>query len=140
VKSLEFRRTPHRDFCLDNATQIPNQIRPLPSLVSARMHHDAIGLAPGGELIERPIRTNLRGVIDQDLVVGILPICLIERFGSPIDRAPAWRRLNVQFDRILLVPDDIHEDLAAIEIRVSAIELCIGAREIVTKNFVRCGQ
>src|SRR5678815_1968170 len=67
----------------------------------------------------------------------MLPLRLILTLRSTVDRAPSRGRLDAQFDFILLVSHDVHEDFAAVKIPVRAIELSVGPRQIVSENLVR---
>jgi hypothetical protein len=41
------------------------------------MNHNVVGLGIEFEIILAPVRTNLGGIVDKDLVAGIFPIALV---------------------------------------------------------------
>jgi len=134
--SIELRRSPHRDFRIDNPAQVAHEIRPLAPFVASRMHNNTIVFSARGELIKRPVRADFGRAVDQHFVVRMLPLRLILTLRSTVDRAPSRGRLDAQLDGILLVSHDVHEDFAAVEIPVCAIELSVGPRQIISENLV----
>src|SRR5437867_5781281 len=71
--SLEIRRSTQADFSVDDFLKIPDEVRPQIALGAARMNHDSIGFTAHIEFVQSPVRTHLRGIVDENLVIRIPP-------------------------------------------------------------------
>ena len=100
------------------------------------MNNDVISLAINLKLILGPVRSNFRGRIDHEVIIGKLPFALVIPVRTAVDDAPARRRINEKLHRIGLVIHDVHEDGAAIVVGVARIKLRESAGKIVAENFI----
>ena len=87
------------------------------------MDHDVILLAVDTEIVFSPIRRDLSRRIDHDVPVGKLKLDLILLVHSAVDDAPTLRRIDRETHWILFMIYDVHEDAAAVEIRMTSIKL-----------------
>src|SRR3546814_124638 len=85
---IKLRRPPHLDLGTDNPFEITHKTWPPPAFLATRMDDDAVGLFFDVEFVQRPIRTDLRWIVDHDLVVGIPPLQLIRLLRTAVNYFP----------------------------------------------------
>src|ERR1051325_5199 len=100
------------------------------------MNDDVIGLVIDAECLVRPVRGNFSWRVRHDVPICELKVCLIFLFSAAVDDAPALRRIDRKADRILFVVNDVNENAAAVEVRVTRVELRKGSGQIVGEDFV----
>ena len=89
-----------------------------------------------GECVIGPIGRDFSRRIDHDVPIRKVPFALVATLDAPVDDAPSVRRINRECHRIRFMVHDIHEQIAAIEIRVMRVELREGPRQIIAVDFV----
>jgi len=120
---IEFRRAPHRGFGAHDLFDVVDERRTFAAVAPHRMNDDVISFAVDVESVVSPIGRNFSWGVDHNVPIRELKICLIFLLCAAIDDAPAIRRFDREADRILLMIDDVHKHAAAVEVRVTRIEL-----------------
>ena len=133
---VEFRRPPHGGFGAHDFLQVANQRGTVAGLFPQRMDHHVISFSVNLEFIVGPVRRDLSRRVSHDVPIRKLKFALVLLLGPAIDDVPTPGRIDRQGHWILFVIDDVHEEVAAVEIRMTRIELRKSAGQIVGKNFV----
>ena len=120
---FKLRRSPHRDFGAHDLLDVFDECRASPSFWSKRVDHDVILFPVNFEVVLSPVRSDLGGCIDHDVPVWKLPFGLTGSISAAVHDSPAGGRLDLELHRIRFMVHDVHEDRAAVVVRVTVVEL-----------------